>query len=210
MQAFFASLERELDNVEFFRPEEKRANMLLNLHNIFHRMEPTRQDMQTLHGVILAIAEGRKGPARGGLLDNDEAAMLRGLLAEYDKGVGSGSGGAVRGLSRLLRRNPTETERKLWAALSKDRRFAGQEFKRQTPVGPHVVDLVSFRLRIVAEIVPQDETETARKTRRERQAWLVERNYALVELRAAEVDDDVNAALDRLHAAVSAGVPSKS
>ena len=207
LQAFFANLERELDNVEFFRPPEKRATMLVNLHNIFHRMEPTRQDIQTLHGVILAIAEGRKGPARGGLLDGDEAAMLRGLLAEHDKGQGSGSGGAVRGLSRLLRRNPTEAERALWDALSKDRRFAGLEFKRQTPVGPHVVDLVSFRLRLVAELVPDGENDAARKTRAERRGWLAERDYAVIELRAAEVEADVAQALDRLAAAISPSTP---
>ena len=88
LQAFFANLERELDKVEFFRPPEKRATMLINLRNIFHRMEPTQQDIQTLHGVIMAIAEGRKGPARGGMLDSDEAVMLRSLLAEHDKGTG--------------------------------------------------------------------------------------------------------------------------
>ena len=202
LQAFFDNLERELDNVEFFRPPEKRATMLLNLHNIFHRMDPTKQDIQTLHGVILAIAEGRKGPARGGLLDGDEAAMLRGLLAEHDKAQGSGSGGAVRGLSRLLRRNPTEAERTLWAALSKDRRFAGHEFKRQTPVGPHVADLVSFRLRLVAELVPDSESEAAQKSRADRRAWLGARNYAVIELRASEVEADVAAALDRLVAAI--------
>src|SRR5262249_36055939 len=38
--AFFASLERELERVEFFRPEEKRATMTINLRNIFHRMQP--------------------------------------------------------------------------------------------------------------------------------------------------------------------------
>src|SRR5262249_52008231 len=67
--AFFAMIERELDKVEFLRPPEKRETMLINLRNIFHRMEPTRQDIQTLHGAIAAIAEGRKGPARGGVLD---------------------------------------------------------------------------------------------------------------------------------------------
>ena len=111
-------------------------------------MEPTQQDIQTLHGVILAIADGRKGPARGGLLDSDEALMLRALLAEHDQGKAPGAGGAVRGLSRLLRRNPTDAERALWDGLTKDRRFSGHDFKRQTPVGPHVADMVSFRLRL--------------------------------------------------------------
>jgi tRNA/rRNA methyltransferase len=207
--AFFANLERELDKVEFFRPPEKREGMLVNLHNIFHRMELSQQDIQTLHGVILAIADGRKGPARGGLLDSDEALVLRALLAEHDKGQGSGAGGAVRGLSRLLRRNPTDTERALWDKLVKDRRFSGHDFKRQTPVGPHVAELVSFRQRLVVELVPPDESEAARKTRAERRTWLTERSYRVVELPAAEVDADLARALDRLYAAFSADVPSK-
>jgi tRNA/rRNA methyltransferase len=195
--AFFDNLEREL-------------GMLVNLHNIFQRMELTQQDIQTLHGVILAIADGRKGPARGGLLDSDEALMLRALLAEHDKGKGSGAGGAVRGLSRLLRRNPTDAERALWEAMMKDRRFAGYEFKRQTPIGPHVADMVSFRLRLVVDLVPADETLEAGKSRAERHTWLGDRNYRVVEIAAKDVEADVIAALDRLHAALSTGLASNS
>ncbi|HZW72818.1 MAG TPA: RNA methyltransferase, partial [Caldimonas sp.] len=84
--AFFADLEAELEKVEFFRPPEKRPTMSINLRNIFSRMQPTSQDIQTLHGVIMAIAEGRKGPARGGVLDGREAGQLRALLAEHGAG----------------------------------------------------------------------------------------------------------------------------
>ena len=83
MQAFFDNLVRELDRVEFLRPAEKRETMLVNLRNIFSRMEPTKQDMHTLHGVVMAIAEGRKGPAKGGVLDGEQATRLRALLAEH-------------------------------------------------------------------------------------------------------------------------------
>jgi tRNA/rRNA methyltransferase len=210
--AFFANLERELDKVEFFRPPEKRDTMLVNLKNIFTRMEPSQQDIQTLHGVIMAIADGRKGPARGGLLDSDEALMLRNLLAEQDKGFGPGkgeqpgSGGAVRGLSRLLRRNPTEAERALWDAMTKDRRFAGLEFKRQTPIGPHVAELVSFRLRLVVELVPDGESEAARKAREERHGWLGERGYQVLSFPAARIGEGTAEVLNGIHAAVSAGV----
>ena len=76
--------------------------MTINLRNIFHRMQPTQQDIQTLHGVIMAIAEGRKGPARGGVLDSEEAERLRTLLAEHEQGRVPGERGPVRGLSRLL------------------------------------------------------------------------------------------------------------
>src|SRR5207302_9938280 len=121
--AFFENLERELEKVEFFRPAEKHDTMTINLRNIFHRMAPTQQDIQTLNGVIMAIAEGRKGPARGGVLDGAQSELLRALLAEHGGGRVPKERGPVRGLARLLRRNPTEGERALWTALVNDRRF---------------------------------------------------------------------------------------
>ena len=200
--AFFADLERELEKVEFFRPPDKRATMQINLRNIFSRMQPTRQDIQTLHGVIMAIAEGRKGPAAGGVLDGKEAGALRALLAEHGLGRVPGNRGPARGLSRLLRRNPTDAERALWDALTKDRRFAGL-FKRQTPVGPHINDFVSFSQRVVIDIVPDGESEAAAKSRAERHAWLRERDYQVVQIRQSELEQDVGGVLDSLDAAIS-------
>ena len=196
--ALFASLERELEKVEFFRPPDKRETMQINLRNIFTRMHPTQQDIQTLHGVIMAIAEGRKGPARGGVLDGDEAEMLRALLAEHGGGRVPKERGPVRGLARLLRRNPTEAERALWQALVNDRRFAGRGFKRQTPVGQHICDFVSFPLRLVIDMLPAEETKTAAKSRAEKRAWLAARGYRVVELSAADVETGLAQALDRL------------
>jgi len=196
--AFFAMLERELHRVEFLRPPEKCETMLINLRNIFHRMAPTRQDIQTLHGAIMAIAEGRKGPARGGILDGEEAEMLRKLLAERGEGRVPSERGPVRGLSRLLRRNPTDAERALWDALTKDRRFAGAGFKRQTPIGAHIADVVSFPLRVVIDIVPADESEAAAASRTAKRAWLSERDYRIVDVQARDVEADAKAVLDRL------------
>jgi tRNA/rRNA methyltransferase len=196
--AFFASLERELEKVEFFRPPDKRETMQINLRNIFSRMQPTRQDIQTLHGVIMAIAEGRKGPARGGVLDGAEAEMLRTLLAEHGGGRVPSERGPVRGLARLLRRNPTEAERALWQALVNDRRFAERGFKRQTPVGPHICDFVSFPLRIIIDVVPDEESAEAAKTRAERRVWVAERGYRVVEVAASEVQSDIRSVLERL------------
>jgi tRNA/rRNA methyltransferase len=197
--AFFDSLERELEKVEFFRPEEKRATMVVNMRNIFARMEPTRQDIQTLHGVILALAEGRKGPAKGGVLDGEEAARLRALIAEQGQGRNASERGPVRGLARLLRRNPTDAERTLWEALTKDRRFAGK-FKRQTPVGRHIPDFVSFPLRAIVDVVPAQESEAAAKARTQKRAWLVERGYRVIEVGENEVEADVGRVVDGLAA----------
>jgi len=198
MQAFFDNLVRELDRVEFLRPAEKRETMLVNLRNIFFRMEPTKQDMHTLHGVIMAIAEGRKGPAKGGVLDGEQAVRLRALLAEQGQGTAP-SEGTLRGLARLLRRNPTDAERLLWQALTRDRRFAGQ-FKRQTPVGRQIPDFVSFVHRIAIELVNPEEAETITADRAARRAWLESRSYRVIEVRAADVEADLSGELDRLAA----------
>jgi tRNA/rRNA methyltransferase len=197
VQAFFDTLVAELDRVEFLRPPEKRDTMIVNLRNIFVRMEPTRQDMQTLHGAIKAIAEGRKGPARGGVLDGEEAAKLRALLATTGAGRMPDEQGPVRGLARLLRRNTTDAERVLWRALTKDRRFAGQ-FKRQTPVGRQIPDFVSFVHRLAIELIAASESEDVAKDRSERRTWLEQRDYRVVDVREADVMSDLDGVLVEL------------
>jgi tRNA/rRNA methyltransferase len=201
MQAFFDNLVRELDKVEFLRPAEKRETMLVNLRNIFSRMEPTKQDMHTLHGVVMAIAEGRKGPAKGGVLDGEQATRLRALLAEHGQSALPSESGTVRGLARLLRRNPTDAERILWQALTTDRRFAGQ-FKRQTPVGRHIPDFVSFPHRLAIELINPDETEIIVNDRAARQTWLEARGYRVITMPVADVERDLAGELDRLEAAL--------
>ena len=204
IQAFFDNLVRELDKVEFLRPAEKRDTMLVNLRNIFTRMEPTKQDMHTLHGVVMAIAEGRKGPAKGGVLDGEQATRLRALLAEQGGATSDGSS-TVRGLARLLRRNPTDAERILWQSLTRDRRFAGQ-FKRQTPVGRQIPDFVSFVHRIAIELTNPGESDAIIKDRSERRTWLEARDYRVLDMAVADVERDLEAELNRLSQLVEAGV----
>src|SRR5205823_2237015 len=146
----------------------------------------------------MAIAEGRKGPAKGGVLDGEQATRLRALLAEHGQGPAvPGDSSTVRGLARLLRRNPTDAERILWRALTTDRRFAGQ-FKRQTPVGRHIPDFVSFVHRVAIELVNRDETGTIAKDRAARRTWLEARGYRVVDMRVGDVEGDLSKELDRL------------
>jgi len=204
LAAFFSDLENELEKVEFFRPEEKRGTMSVNLRNIFQRMAPSQQDMRTLHGVIMAIAQGRKGPARGGVLDPAGAEMLRDLISEQGAARVLEDRAPVRGLSRLLRRNPTEAERTLWQALVNDRRFAGRGFKRQVPIGPHIADFVSFPLRCVIELTSEAESAPAAKARAAKRAWLIEHDYRVVPVKAVDVEKDLKKVLDELSAVVPA------
>jgi tRNA/rRNA methyltransferase len=175
--------------------------MQINLRNIFSRMQLTQQDIQTLSGVIMAIAEGRKGSARGGILDSEEAGKLRALLAEHGSAESRDADAPVRGLAKFLRRNPTDAERALWDGLTKDRRFAGL-FKRQTPVGPHINDFVSFQQRLVIDVVPDNESEAAAKARAEKHEWLKERDYRVVSIRQVDLERDLTGVLDSLAAAL--------
>ena len=200
LEAFFGDLERELENVEFFQPPEKRGVMQVNLRNIFQRIAPTKQDIRTLHGVVTALTQGRKGPARGGTFDSEQAQTLRNLLAEHGASRAPSERTPLRGLPRLLRRNPTEAERLLWQGLVNDRRFAGRGFKRQVPIGVHVSDFVSFPLKCTVDLVPAQEAEVAAQARAAKKTWLAERGYRLIEIAAPDVEKDVAAVLDKLAA----------
>ena len=146
----------------------------------------------------MAIAEGRKGPAKGGVLDGAQATRLRALLAEQGQGgAAADNSSTVRGLARLLRRNPTDAERILWQALTRDRRFAGQ-FKRQTPVGRQIPDFVSFVHRLAIELVNPDESEAIVADRAARKDWLEQRDYRVVMVKTADVENDLGAQLDLL------------
>jgi len=210
LDVFFTDLERELEKVEFFRPEEKRGVMSVNLRNIFQRMAPSQQDVRTLHGVVTALVQGRKGPARGGVLDAAGAEKLRELIAEHDASRAPSERTPLRGLPRLLRRNPTEAERTLWQALVNDRRFAGLGFKRQVPIGPHIADFVSFPLKCVIEIAPERQDGAAAEARVARQTWLADHGYRVIEAPGAEIEKDAAVILARIAALLGAPMADKS
>jgi very-short-patch-repair endonuclease len=53
-------------------------------------------------------------------------------------------------LVRMLRRNQTDAERKLWAQL-RILRAEGTRFRRQHPIGPYIVDFVCLEKKLVFE-----------------------------------------------------------
>lgn len=62
--AFFTYLEDKLDEAGYFRPPGKASVMKRNLRNIFHRLKLTEQDMRTLWGVAVRLAEGPREKAQ--------------------------------------------------------------------------------------------------------------------------------------------------
>jgi very-short-patch-repair endonuclease len=56
-----------------------------------------------------------------------------------------------RSRARSLRRNSTDAERIIWSAL-RAHRMHGASFRRQTPIGPDIVDFVCHDAQIIIEI----------------------------------------------------------
>jgi tRNA/rRNA methyltransferase len=60
MLSFLDYLEGRLDAIGYF-PSDKRAIMIRNMRDIFHRRELSEQDVRTLRGAIRALCEGSHG-----------------------------------------------------------------------------------------------------------------------------------------------------
>ena len=61
LDRFMAHLIRACDESGFLRNPQKRPGMVRNLRHFFQRGEVTRQELNTLHGVITELARGRRG-----------------------------------------------------------------------------------------------------------------------------------------------------
>jgi tRNA/rRNA methyltransferase len=56
----FQHLEDELDRTGFLYPLEKRASMVRNIRNMFHRMGASEQDVRTWRGIVAALSRVRR------------------------------------------------------------------------------------------------------------------------------------------------------
>ncbi|WP_366655801.1 RNA methyltransferase [Fodinicurvata sp. EGI_FJ10296] len=63
MIGLFDHLERELEHAGFFKVEAMRPSMIRNLRSLLLRASPTEQEVRTLHGVVTALSDRRKGGA---------------------------------------------------------------------------------------------------------------------------------------------------
>lgn len=58
---FFTRMEARLIESGFLFPEAKRPAMIRNIRNMFQRMQPTEQDLRTLHGIVASLFKYRGG-----------------------------------------------------------------------------------------------------------------------------------------------------
>jgi len=109
--------------------------------------------------------------------------------------------------ARRLRQTMTRSEELPWAVL-RDRRSGGLKFRRQHPVENFVLDFYCAEQRLGVEI---DGGAHANAEQRERDASrqdiLRAKGIRLVRIPAGLVERDLDAALERIHAAIAAPSP---
>jgi very-short-patch-repair endonuclease len=71
-----------------------------------------------------------------------------------------------RGFAKSLRQRSTLAEHTLWRQL-RGRRFADTKFRRQVPIGPWIVDFVSFEYRLIVEADGGQHNESKTDARRD-------------------------------------------
>ena len=85
-----------------------------------------------------------------------------------------------RRFAKAMRQDMTKAERRLWRYLRKPG-IGGLRFRRQTPIGPYIVDFFCPERRLIVEVdgdqhgLPDSEKRDA-----ERDAWLAAQGYRVV------------------------------
>jgi very-short-patch-repair endonuclease len=84
----------------------------------------------------------------------------------------------IRARARVLRKNPTKTEKILWGHL----RFwqvDGYKFRRQQPLGKYIVDFVCLEKKLIIELDGGQHAEQSSYDA-ERDAWLRDQGFSVL------------------------------
>jgi len=109
--------------------------------------------------------------------------------------------------ARTLRRNLTDAERIIWYGL-RAHRLKGVSFRRQTPIGPYIVDFVSHSAKIVIEIDGGQHFEAAHEKRdARRDRFLASKGYRVLRFNNHDVMKNRVGVLERI-ASVLGDAPS--
>ena len=127
--------------------------------------------------------------------------------------MGGGGGGAMphrnvpkrlRKQAKRLRSEMTEAEKRLWYRL-RAHRFAHASFRRQSPVGPFVVDFVNHAARLVIEVDGGQHSASPSDSRRD--AWFADRGYRVLRFWNNDVLGNPTGVLETIAAALEEEPP---
>lgn len=98
--------------------------------------------------------------------------------------------------ARILRRNQTDAEEKLWHAL-RMKQIEGIKFRRQHPIGSYIVDFCATRQKLIIEVDGSQHLEQQQKEQA-RTDFLEHAGYRILRFWNNEVLDDIEAVLETI------------
>jgi very-short-patch-repair endonuclease len=108
-----------------------------------------------------------------------------------------------RSRARSLRRDSTDAERTIWNAVGAHR-IGGTSFRRQTPIGPYIVDFVCHDANLVIEIDGGQHFEPKHiKREARRDAFLSAKGYQVLRFNNHDVMTNRQGVLETIAAAVA-------
>src|SRR5262245_60685914 len=109
--------------------------------------------------------------------------------------------------ARSLRANSTEAERIVWSAL-RAHRLNGASFRRQTPIGPYVVDFICHAAGLVIEIDGGQHFESKQEQRdARRDAYLASKGFRVLRFNNHDVMINREGVLETIAAAIERAPP---
>jgi very-short-patch-repair endonuclease len=106
--------------------------------------------------------------------------------------------------ARLLRRDATEAERKLWQH-PRQPPFKHHHFRRQATIGPYFADFASHQLKLVIEVDGGQHSENAADERRT--SYLASNGYRVLRFWNNDVIENMSGVLSTIDTAINADRP---
>jgi very-short-patch-repair endonuclease len=91
----------------------------------------------------------------------------------------SGISQRTRGQARILRRKPTDAERKLWFSL-RSLKLVGIHFRRQAPIGMYIADFAWHAGKLIVELNGSQHAEDRKAYDEQRTQWLASQGYRVL------------------------------
>ena len=108
----------------------------------------------------------------------------------------------TRSHARALRRDLTKAERIIWYGL-RAHRLEGAGFRRQTPIGPYIVDFMSHAAKLIIEIDGGQHFENGQEARdRKRDTFLAAKGFRVLRFNNHDVMTNRVGVLETIAAAV--------
>jgi very-short-patch-repair endonuclease len=104
--------------------------------------------------------------------------------------------------ARALRQDLTKAERIVWYGL-RAHRLEGAGFRRQTPIGPYIVDFVSHAAKLIVELDGGQHYEDGHEARdRRRDAFLIAKGFRVIRFSNHDVMTNRKGVLEIIASAV--------